>query len=163
MNGDRAFIIVETGEIERRRLEDHFRSTPVEWPPEWNDKIVIEREPNWAKSMINVDELRTWLRVRGVLTGFFFKDAEKNESRAEDLFDVRHEHFSAELALAVTVWQALASENQFRRGTKAAISRWIEQNPEAWKGETKLSENALERIVTLVNWRKSGGAPSSGA
>jgi hypothetical protein len=61
----------------------------------------------------------------------------------------------------VKAWTALASEQKFKSSPKATIESWIDANPDAWLGEGKLSMAAKERIVTLVNWKKTGGAPSS--
>jgi len=67
------------------------------------------------------------------------------------------------LALAVAVWRALSQDKKFKSEPKNAISKWIEPNPTEWRGKNKLSESAKERIMTLVNWNQTGGAPKSGA
>ena len=54
---------------------------------------------------------------------------------------------------------ALAGTQNFARGAKQAISEWIDANPAAWKGKDNLSTSAKERVVTLVNWKRTGGAP----
>ncbi|WP_417700684.1 hypothetical protein [Pseudophaeobacter sp.] len=117
------------------------------------------KEPDWERSTIKVDEFKDWMRKLGRRPFFFFPDT-KDDS---DAFRNReHEHFSAELDFAVTVWQALLPKRKFSGGIKAAIEAWIEENPDAWQGDDALSGAAKERIVTLVNWNKSGGAPKSG-
>lgn len=124
------------------------------------ETIQISREPNWEATTLKVESLRRWLRSRGA-TDAFFVSAEPEVAGAAYL-DPSHEHFAPELALAVAAWQSLASEQRFVRGPKATIEAWIDANPDAWLGEGELSASAKERIVTLVNWRKIGGAPSSG-
>ncbi len=122
--------------------------------------IEISQEPDWTATVLEVESLRRWLRSKGAVDGFFVSaDADTGEA---SFADPDHEHFSAELALAVVVWRSLVSEQKFPRGPKAAIETWIDANRDAWLGEGDLSAAAKERIATLVNWGKKGGAPSTG-
>lgn len=75
--------------------------------------------------------------------------------------DASNENFSAELALAVTVWRAVSKNAVRGASPKKAIERWIDAHPRAWLGEGTLSESAVDRITTLVNWRKKGGASTT--
>lgn len=123
-------------------------------------RFYFIKEPDWERSTVKVDDFKDWMQRRGRKPTFFFphsveeSDAYRNPA---------HEHFSAELDLAVAVWQALLPERNFRLGVKAAIEAWISANPEAWKGEEPLSGAARDRVVTLANWNKGGGAPKTGA
>lgn len=122
--------------------------------------IEISQEPDWTATVLEVESLRRWLRSKGAVDGFFVSaDAGNGEA---SFADPDHEHFSAELALAVAAWQGLASEQKFPHGIKAKIEAWIDDNRDAWLGESDPSASAKERIVTLVNWGKKGGAPSTG-
>ncbi len=112
-----------------------------------------------AQAVVTAADLRIWLRSRGHTTGFFFPEEPLVQ---EDFNDQSHEHFSPELALAVTAWRALAETQKFRRGPKAAVEDWIDANPKEWRGEAALSAAAKERIATLVNWKRGGGAPPTG-
>lgn len=123
-----------------------------------SEKVYVEREPNLEVSTVAATDLRNWLLGRGFTSGFFFPCVEPD---AETFMDPSHDHFSPELALAVAVWRALAQDNRTNRGTKTVIENWIKANRDAWKGQDALSTNAKDRIVTLVNWRKSGGAPTT--
>jgi hypothetical protein len=120
---------------------------------------VLFCEPDWARSLVDYEDLRGWLRSRGVKSGFFFPESEADP---DDFLDIAHDHFSAELHLAVTVWRALANQSKFPRGPKAAIEDWIARNPDTWKGDEPLGERAKDRIATLVNWNSRGGAPKTG-
>lgn len=124
--------------------------------------LQITVEPDWKRSTIDVEDLKAWLRSRGHHTGFFFPPEEPRDAGTESIVDPSHDHFAPELALAVSAWRALEHKSGFARGSKAAIEGWIDANPEAWLGGSDLSANAKDRIVTVVNWRKSGGAPSTG-
>lgn len=139
----------------RSTLEnDPFDSTPLDGA----DGIQIQVEPDWTRTTVDVENLKAWLRSRGFTNGFFFPLAEET---SDSFMDPSHDHFAPELALAVSAWRALEGKSGFSRGSKAAISGWIEANPDAWRGEGDLSESAKERIVTVTNWRKTGGAPTT--
>lgn len=112
-----------------------------------------------GQAVVKVEDLKNWLRNRGVASGFFFPEPPPDR---EDFNDQSHEHFSPELALAVAAWRALANTEKFRRGPKAAIEDWLEANPSEWQSEAELSVSARERIATLVNWKRTGGAPTTG-
>lgn len=128
-----------------------------------DEKLYVVTEPDWERSSISVDDLRTWLRSRGYTSGFFFPSDSATPDDSDAFLNPDHDHFAPELALAVTVWRALADQRKFPRGAKLAIEAWIDRNPSAWKGREKLSTSAKERILTLVNWRRGGGSPGSGA
>ena len=129
----------------------------------WNSgNVRIAKNPDWDMTTINVDNLKAWLRSKGRMTGFFFPEP-KNADEADAFMDENHDHFSPDVALAISAWRALSNEQRFPRGVKAAIEDWIDAHPEAWKGEESLSLAAKERIATLVNWKRTGGAPRTGS
>tara|TARA_R100000935_G_scaffold31251_1_gene51791 strand:- start:13950 stop:14750 length:801 start_codon:yes stop_codon:yes gene_type:complete len=117
------------------------------------------KEPDWQLSTIKVDDFKVWMKQRGRKPWFFFPDTEED---SEAFRNPAHEHFSAELDFAVTVWQALLPERKFTGGVKSAIEAWINANPNSWQGDEPLSGEAKKRIATLVNWNKGGGAPKTG-
>lgn len=107
------------------------------------------------KTQVAVDWVRDFLSSKGVTAGFFFPEADK----APDAFrDPNHDHYSAELHIAVMAWEALESERILARGPKPAISDWLDEHAKDWLAEKPLGTKAKERIVTMVNWRKEGGA-----
>ena len=75
--------------------------------------------------------------------------------------DPNHEHFSPELALAVTVWREFESKSVTKKTPKQAILDWIQKNPTAWMGKEPIKNESVKRIAILVNWSKEGGAPKS--
>lgn len=155
----RDVVVVEHGGIAQARRDDFLLPLGDSFSDAWADKLVIEREPDWERTTIDVEALKVWLRARGVRGGFFLATG---TAPSEDFMDASNESFSAELALAVTVWRAVSKTAVRGASPKKAIERWIDAHPEAWLGEGELSESAVERIVTLVNWRKKGGAPTTG-
>lgn len=67
-------------------------------------------------------------------------------------------HFVSELEAAVSAWNALFGESgivKANKGYKAQITSWLEKN------RPTLSTRAIGRIATLVNPKKSGGAPKT--
>ena len=122
-------------------------------------RLYFIKEADWQRSIIKVDDFKDWMVRRGRRPVFFFPSAEED---FEAFRNPAHEHFSAELDFAVTVWQALLPKRKFVGGIKSAIEAWIAENPAAWKGDEPISGAAKERIATLVNWNKSGGAPKTG-
>lgn len=131
-------------------------------PPK-GETVLISVEPDWKRTSVDVEDLKAWLRSRGFRDGFFVSDtdAEKDEDSREAFMDIKHDHFAPELAMAVSAWRALEGQSVFKRSPKASIERWIDENPDAWQGPAELGTTAKERIVTLVNWKKEGGAPRS--
>jgi len=134
-------------------------SSNFEISPYGDRKFYFIKEPDWQRSTIKVDDFKEWMQRRGRKPAFFFPHIEEDR---EAFRNPSHEHFSAELDFAVTVWQALLPERKFRGGVKAAIEAWIAANPDVWQGEEPLSGAAKDRIATLVNWNKGGGAPKTG-
>jgi hypothetical protein len=155
---DMKFPIDKFHIVSREVLSEYLSAfyRPVENP---NGKIAIFDEPDWAETFVKVDGLKSWLRSRGFTVGFFFNS---DKAGPDEFMDKSHEHFAPELALAVEAWRALAEVQRFPRGPKAAIKEWIDANPDVWQGEDSLSNEAKMRIMTLVNWKRSGGANPTG-
>lgn len=128
-----------------------------EW--EGGRRFYFTKEPDWERSTIKVNDLMEWMQNRGRRPVFFFPN---NLASGDAFRDPAHEHFSTELDLAVSAWEALLPKRKFPSGIKAAIEKWIEDNPKAWRGSEPLSGAAKERIATLINWNKGGGAPKAG-
>lgn len=122
------------------------------------DRLFIAKEPDWMQTMVDVRDLKAWLHEKGVKSGFFFSDPQGDE----DFMDPSHEHFAPELAMAVAAWRGLSQTRKFPQGPKVAIEEWINKNPSKWHGDSEMSASAKERIATLANWRRSGGANPTG-
>lgn len=127
------------------------------------DLISVEREPDWDKSTVKADDIRAWLRSKGACDGFFVNmDDPPQSAEAEDFMDPNHERFAPELALAVAAWRGVLNQRKIKTGTKAALEAWIKANTKAWQGGgDEPSPTAIERITTVANWRRTGGAPTS--
>ncbi|WP_431299187.1 hypothetical protein [Tabrizicola sp. BL-A-41-H6] len=123
------------------------------------DSVFLAKEPDWSRTMLDVRDLKVWLQERGIKTGFFFPASQADE---DDFMDPSHDHFAPELAMAVAAWRALSQTQKLRQSPKAAIDGWITSNPSVWQGEGEISASAKERIATVANWNRSGGANPTG-
>jgi len=50
-------MIVELGEIAQGRLDDFLLPPGNSFSDAWADKLVVEREPDWERSAIDVEAL----------------------------------------------------------------------------------------------------------
>ena len=74
--------------------------------------------------------------------------------------DPGHKYYSGELALAVEVWMKLLNEDGKFTEHKAAKEQIKEQIEDLLKEKREeLSKSAIDRITTMINPKKSGGAP----
>jgi hypothetical protein len=65
-------------------------------------------------------------------------------------FNKSDQNYPVELDIALQAWKAISSENK-KGKPKARAKEWLDAN-------TKLSNEAKDRISTVVNWDKTGGA-----
>jgi hypothetical protein len=71
------------------------------WDTKAEERYEYETaEPDWGKTTINVEDLKIWLKNRGVKTGFFFPQGDDTP----DFLDSRHSNFSPKLAAAICAW-----------------------------------------------------------
>ena len=71
-------------------------------------------------------------------------------------FDVKSEFYPPELDIALQAWQA-ASADKGKGKPKAKIRAWLNSCKLKINGK-ELSNDAKDRIATVANWDKSGGA-----
>ncbi len=119
-------------------------------------------EPDWNKTMISVDDIRTWLESRGVKQGFFFPQA----TETQDYLDPRHMKYSPKLAAAIKSWQAGSADPKLTVGTtvKQALLRWLRKNADQFgltKDDGNPNEQGIEEIAKISNWDPKGGAPKT--
>lgn len=68
------------------------------------------------------------------------------------------QQYPIELGYAVQAWKAVSINTNASKGStiKAKLTKWIEEN-----NKDNLAKAAIERIATVANWNKDGGAPTS--
>ena len=102
--------------------------------------MATKQTPVFLKS--DIDKLRP------------FKD---KDTLTPPFLDTRHAYHSEEIAIAIRTWLYFFDEENFRpnKAIKVQIEEYLRSNYK------NLSSNAIERISTLTNPKKKGGAPSS--
>jgi hypothetical protein len=111
-------------------------------------------------SRVEVDSLREWLFGRGIRTGFFFPE----KSDAPDYLDPNHPRYSAKLAAAVKLWQAMDDENLLRgKAPTVAMREWLESRYRelglTWDGG--MNNQGIADVVKVANWKVTGGATAT--
>ncbi|UUW70533.1 hypothetical protein [Pseudomonas oryzihabitans] len=111
-----------------------------------------------AYSRIEVESLKQWLKARGITGGFFFPDS----VMAAEYLDARHPRYSAKLAAAVKVWQAMEDENLLSGKSAAkAMKDWMQSHYRelglVWNGE--INNTGIEEVAKVANWQTTGGSP----
>lgn len=116
---------------------------------------------NIESSRIDVESLRTWLRSRGIQSGFFFP----LETDAPDYLNQNHPRYAPKLAAAVQAWLA-ASEDVGKNGksVKQSLMKWLREHAAKYKlsdEEGKPNETGIEECAKVANWQDKGGAPKT--
>ena len=109
-----------------------------------------------------LEDLRTWLKSRGIKTGFFFPSPEE----APDYLSVFHDHYSPKLAAAIEAWKAVSGDPDLRVGTtvKQALIVWLRQHANDFgltKEDGNPNEQGIEDVAKIANWDTKGGAPKT--
>lgn len=117
---------------------------------------------DWYQTTILVEDLQSWLRARGVTTGFFFPKPEEGP----DYLSSSHDYFSPKLAAAIKAWVAVTSDPALRRGktVKQALIVWLRQHANDFgltKEDGNPNEQGIEEVAKIANWDMKGGAPKT--
>ena len=129
------------------RLEDFWNS---------GNKRRIPSSPlffiEWALSKRFRPEWLDWAIEKGLYT--------EKQAATIDIallpFDVKSEFYPPELDIALRAWQAVSANNG-KSKPKTQIKDWLNSCELKINGK-KLSNDAKERISTVANWDKFGGA-----
>jgi hypothetical protein len=174
MGFDAAFAAI-CHAVQSARLNATIRRTAREWgwmqEPEPDENIakdergvnvLFKTEPDWKLTTIMVDDLRAWLRGRGIKTGFFFPE----EIESEDFLNPADEHYSPKLAAAIKAWEAVNRDSSLLRGktVKQAIVIWLRRHADRYgltKEDGSPNEQGIEEVSKIANWDTKGGAPKT--
>jgi hypothetical protein len=119
-----------------------------------------EMELSWHATTIRVEDLKVWLKSKGITTGFFF-----STGRLEpDYLSNAHPNYSPKLAAAINAWKAVSTDSELRRGrsVKQALIVWLRQHAHEFgltKEDGKPNEQGIEDVSKIANWDTKGGAP----
>jgi hypothetical protein len=118
--------------------------------------------PDWHQTTIMVEDLRAWLKGRGIKTGFFFPAPEVGP----DYLSEFHPNYSPKLAAAIEAWKAVSVNVELRRGKsiKQALNVWLRQHANDFgltKEDGNPNEQGIEDVAKIANWDTKGGAPKT--
>jgi hypothetical protein len=119
-------------------------------------------EYNWEMTLIDVDELRTWLQRRHLVDNFFFK-VTKSRSDYTAPWD---EFYAPKLAAAVAAWEAVTSDPNRLRGKspKQALEAWLTDHAAEYDLVNKdgtPNRTGIGEAAKVANWQPAGGAPKT--
>jgi hypothetical protein len=116
---------------------------------------------NVSLSSVDVDSLRSWLKSRGVHSGFFFPVA----SDKPDYLDQTHPRYAPKLAAAVNAWLEVGSSSaNSGKSVKQSLMKWLRENASLYKlsdDDGKPNETGIEECAKVANWQDKGGAPKT--
>jgi hypothetical protein len=117
---------------------------------------------DWHNTTIMVEDLRAWLKSRGIKTGFFFSVPEADP----DYLSPFHPSYSPKLAAAIEVWKAVSADEELRRGksVKQALAVWLRQHANEFgltKDDGSPNEQGIDDVAKIANWDMRGGAPKT--
>jgi len=127
---------------------------------------IVELEsaqaPDWHHTTIPVEDLKGWLRSRGIPSGFFFSKPD----RGPDYLVPWHPHYSPKLAAAIESWNAISADDELRRGksVKQALMTWLRKHADRFdltKDDGNPNEQGIEEVAKIANWDMKGGAPKT--
>ncbi|RFU46780.1 hypothetical protein [Paraburkholderia sp. DHOC27] len=111
-----------------------------------------------GETTVSLDDLRAWLALRGVRTGFFFPEA----SDAPDYLNPKHPRYAPRLAAAVSAWLAVAQGSG--KSVKDAIRKWLREHAAEFgltHDDGSPNESGIEEVAKVANWHPKGGAPKT--
>ena len=131
-HGRSAALGVLTTAIEAKKL-----SADIEL---WDSSGYI----NQHETTIRMEDFKNFCLSIGVSVG------DSSIQITQPVFDKTSPTYPPELDIALQAWQAV-SATEDKKKPKARIKAWLDSN-------TELSNEAKERVATVVNWDKTGGA-----
>lgn len=127
----------------------------------YKNGYFIRNQPDWEKTLINVDELKTWLESKGFRSEFFFPSA----TDAPLYLDPKHPRYAPKLAAAVNAWLEIGNlaENN-GKSVKQSLMKWLRENASLYRlsdEDGKPNETGIEECAKVANWQDKGGAPKT--
>ena len=116
--------------------------------------VTSEVDP--SRTRIRVDDIRSWLELKGHRTGFFFPEAPADTA---DYLDSSHSRHAPKLAAAVRAWQAVTDLEG--KTPKQALMKWLRENGAKFQltdDEGRPNEQGIEECAKVANWAPGGGA-----
>jgi len=117
--------------------------------------LYVSKEPNWAETTIAVDDLKEWLKEKGLYPPFFFPNRP-----SVDFKDRRNPRYSPKLAACVEAWEQIKGPRK-SMSVKQTVKAWLKSNAASFgvSSETGIvSDKLAEELAAIVNWKPKGGA-----
>lgn len=121
--------------------------------------VFLQVEPDWTRTLIELPNLRAWLRGRDVFPEFFFPKGDP-----QSFMNKEHPRFSGKLACAVAAWKAVLIPAK-NKTPKQTVEAWVIANGVQYglaNGEGTVPQTAVDEIAKVVNWQPQGGAARTG-
>ena len=112
-----------------------------------------EYDIEWHKIYIELEEIKRWLKSKGITTGFFFPEKQSNLP----YMDKKNPYYAPKLSIAIMAWEEVTNNPYLlqNKSPKKAIEAWLETNASKFD----LSTQAIGEIAKIANWNTKGGAP----
>lgn len=127
-------------------------------------------EPDWDKTTILVEDLKAWLKSRGIKSGFFFPESDDTTANAlPGYLNPEHSHYASKLAAAIAAWHAVDANPELTRGktVKQAMVKWLGKNATQFKllikDDGTLNADGIEETAKTANWDDKCGPPKTPA
>lgn len=134
----------------------HANPQTVHGEPKPGDNVVyFLKEPDWAETMLAVDDLRALYSKRGLHSWFFFPSGLQDGFR-----DRNHPRYTPKLATAVAAWEAVKCSGR-NKSVKQTLIDWIVSNGVQFglgNSENVVTPTVAEEVAKIANWQTGGGA-----
>lgn len=120
---------------------------------------------DWYESTIMVEDLKSWLKSRGITPVFFFP----NPQPVPDYLNPDHPCYAYKLVAAIKAWEAVTSGSQIEDNLntpKQKLIAWLYDNAKYLDLEEngKPNKDAIEnQIAKVANWKKGGPPKTPGS
>ncbi len=154
----------EDDEIQVRSVHPDERYRIDDGDPLYTDSgqgFAMKKEPDWNHTTIMVEDLKGWLRDRGVTTGFFFPNETKGDTPG--YLDPDNQYYAPKLAAAVHAWLTVTSDHKQyvkSKTPKQAIMKWLNENAARYglsNDDGTPNKTGIEEVSKISNWQPQGG------
>lgn len=141
-------------------VDEHLSKEPLE--------VHFKKTPDWQNTLIELDDLKTWLTSSKLKPKFFFSDSNPN---TPEYLDKYHPRYSEKLAACINTWVALGDQSLTNgKSVKSAIDSYLIKNSQEFglvhkKDDPKhtyekgdIIEGAKNEMTKIINWNPNGGA-----
>ena len=121
--------------------------------------VFLQDEPDWNRTMIDVEILKNWFKSKGFFPDFFFPQGDPNS-----FMNKEHPRYSPKLACAVSAWRAVTAPAR-NKTPKQTVEAWVTANGVNYglaNEEGVVPGAAIEEVSKVVNWQTKGGAARTG-